>query len=71
MNTAFGESHWYTTERLARVLGVDPSSLRRWRTARPPQGPPFVKISARHTIYSVRDVEEWLRSQRVDPGAVA
>jgi hypothetical protein len=30
-----------------------------------------VKISARHTIYSVRDVEEWLRSQRVDPGAVA
>ena len=71
MNTGFVESHWYATERLARVLGVDPSSLRRRRTARPPQGPPFVKISARHTIYSVRDVGDWLRSQRIDPGAVA
>ena len=71
MNPGFVESHWYTTERLARALGVDTSSLRRWRTARRPQGPPFVTISARHTIYSVRDVEEWLRSQRVDPGAVA
>ena len=39
MNTGFVESHWYTTERLARVLGVDPSSLRRWRTARAPAGP--------------------------------
>jgi hypothetical protein len=26
---------WFTTEELARMLGVDPSTLRRWRTARP------------------------------------
>jgi uncharacterized protein YjcR len=26
---------WFTTEELAEMLGVDPSTLRRWRTARP------------------------------------
>jgi predicted DNA-binding transcriptional regulator AlpA len=62
---------WFTTEELAELLGIDPSSLRRWRTARPPEGPPFVRVSARHTIYSRTDVEEWLRRQRVDPGAAA
>ena len=29
---------WFTTEELARMLGVDPSTLRRWRTARPRPG---------------------------------
>jgi len=24
---------WYSTEELAELLGIDPSSLRRWRTA--------------------------------------
>lgn len=33
---------WFTTEELARMLGVDSSTLRRWRTARPRQGPPFI-----------------------------
>lgn len=62
---------WYSTEELAELLGVDPSSVRRWRTARPPQGPPFVRVSARVTMYSSTDVETWLRSRRVDPGRVA
>jgi DNA-binding CsgD family transcriptional regulator len=44
--------------------------LRRWRTARPPQCPPFVKISARHHLQRPR-CRDWLRSQRVDPGAAA
>ena len=38
---------WYSTEELAELLGIDPSSLRRWRTAQPLQGPPFVRLSAR------------------------
>lgn len=64
-------SRWYSTEELAELLGVDPSSVRRWRTSRPPQGPPFVRLSARHTIYSTSDVEAWLRSRRIDPGRAA
>lgn len=58
---------WYSTEDLAVMLGVDPSSIRRWRTADPPQGPPFVKLSARITIYNADDVEAWLHRRRTDP----
>jgi predicted DNA-binding transcriptional regulator AlpA len=65
------EHGWYSTEELAELLGVDPSSVRRWRTARPPQGPPFVKVSARRTIYRISDVDAWLLKQRVDPSAAA
>ena len=65
------QDHWYSTEELAELLGVDPSSVRRWRTAQPPQGPPFVKVSPRRTIYSITDVEAWLRKRRVDPSPAA
>jgi predicted DNA-binding transcriptional regulator AlpA len=58
---------WYSTDELAALLGVDPSSIRRWRTSNPPQGPPFIKLSARVTIYSASDVENWLRNRRTDP----
>ena len=62
---------WLTTEDLAKLLGVDCSSIRRWRTSRPVQGPPFVQLSERVTIYSAYDVEQWLRSRRIDPGEAA
>jgi DNA-binding transcriptional regulator YiaG len=29
---------WLTTEELAQLLGVDSSTVRRWRTSRPVQG---------------------------------
>lgn len=58
---------WYETADLAQMLKVDESSLRRWRTARPPQGPPFVRFSSGVVKYSAIDVEEWLRQRRVDP----
>ncbi|WP_084482391.1 helix-turn-helix transcriptional regulator [Nocardia amikacinitolerans] len=60
---------WYTTEEVASMLGVDASSLRRWRTARPPQGPPFVQVSDRVIRYSRVDVAAYLASRRVDPMA--
>ncbi|MET8846287.1 helix-turn-helix domain-containing protein [Amycolatopsis sp. NPDC004625] len=65
------DGRWLTTEELGTLLGVDPSTVRRWRTARPPQGPPFVQLSERVTVYSASDIEAWLRSRRVDPGQAA
>jgi hypothetical protein len=62
---------WWTTEELAELLDIDPSSLRRWRTADPPQGPPFVRLSPQVTRYSTRDVQEWLLSRRTVPGRAA
>ncbi|MCX5193246.1 helix-turn-helix domain-containing protein [Streptomyces sp. NBC_00249] len=62
---------WLTTDELAGILNIDPSTLRRWRTARPPQGPPFVPVSDRVTLYSAVDIEHWLRSRRVDPTLAA
>ncbi len=62
---------WLTTDELAEHLGVDASTLRRWRTARPAQGPPFVRLSSRVTLYSVLDVECWLVTSRVDPNRAA
>jgi len=62
---------WYTTVELAQRLGVDASTVRRWRTARPAQGPPFVRLSSRLTLYSAEDVQSWLKSRRVDPRTAA
>jgi hypothetical protein len=62
---------WYTTEELAELLRIDESSIRRWRTAQPLQGPPFIRVSARRTIYSSADVATWLKQRRIDPSAVA
>ncbi|MER5214602.1 helix-turn-helix domain-containing protein [Streptomyces sp. NPDC002838] len=60
-------SAWYSTSDLAACLRVDASTLRRWRTAQPPQGPPFVTVSERVVMYSALDVEEWLRHRRTVP----
>ena len=58
-----------TTDELARLLRVDPSSVRRWRTATPMQGPPYVRLSERVVKYRREDVERWLAGRRVDPAA--
>lgn len=64
-------SGWYTTDEVAELIGVDASTLRRWRTGAPLQGPPFVRLTSRVTMYSVPDVQEWLASRRIDPGKAA
>jgi predicted DNA-binding transcriptional regulator AlpA len=71
MNILLLHGHWYTTDELAKLLGVDGSTIRRWRTSRPVQGPPFVQLSERVTIYAANDVEQWLRSRRIDPSEAA
>lgn len=62
---------WRTTEEVAAILTVDPSTLRRWRTATPPQGPPFVRLTTRLTLYSIHDLQRWLAEHRIDPAGVA
>ena len=69
IDTTAAESELITTEELARMLRVDPSSVRRWRTARPLQGPPFIALSERVIMYSIEDVRAWLASRRVTPEA--
>ena len=64
-------SGWHSTEEMAALLRVDPSTLRRWRTARPPLGPPFVKLANRHYTYSAADAQAWLAEQRTVPGQAA
>jgi hypothetical protein len=65
------DGHWYSSNELAELLHVDASTIRRWRTARPPQGPAFVQVSDRVFMYNSDDVETWLARRRVDPGEVA
>ncbi|MEE4546262.1 helix-turn-helix domain-containing protein [Streptomyces sp. V4-01] len=57
-----------TTEEMARLLRVDPSSVRRWRAERPPQGPPFIRLSDRVVLYDAGDVQDWLDERRTVPG---
>jgi hypothetical protein len=65
------DGRWYSSNELAELLHVDASTIRRWRTAQPPQGPAFVRVSDRVYMYNSADVETWLARRRVDPGEVA
>ena len=58
---------WFTTEELAGLIAVNASTLRRWRTAHPPEGPPFVQLSGGITRYHEHDVARWLMDRRTDP----
>ncbi|MEE4544098.1 helix-turn-helix domain-containing protein [Streptomyces sp. V4-01] len=58
-----------TTEEVARLLRVDPSTVRRWRTEQPPQGPPFIRLSERVVLYDAGDLQTWLDERRTTPGA--
>lgn len=71
MSTSVGIEKLYTTEAAARVIGVDASTLRRWRTAHPPQGPAFIPVTGRVTRYRPSDVEAWMLARRVDPAEAA
>ncbi len=65
------DGRWFSSSELAEFLHVDASTIRRWRTASPPQGPPFIQVSDRVFLYKSHDVEVWLASRRVDPGGAA
>ncbi|MFE7746693.1 helix-turn-helix transcriptional regulator [Nocardia sp. NPDC057455] len=71
MDTRLVDGKWYSTAELALLLGIDPSSLRRWRTANPPCGPAFVRVSPRVVKYAAGDIEVWLQRRRTDPSEAA
>jgi hypothetical protein len=56
-----------TTEEVARLLRVDPSSVRRWRAEQPPQGPPFIRLSERVVLYAAQNLQHWLATRRTTP----
>lgn len=58
---------WLTTEELAKRLALDPSTLRRWRTADPLQGPPHVRLSETVVRYPEDEVDRWLKDRLVTP----
>ncbi|MCU1642940.1 MAG: DNA-binding protein [Nocardia sp.] len=59
----------YSTGEAARLLGVDTSTLRRWRRAEPVEGPGFIRISNRVAKYPESDIEAYLAARHVIPAA--
>ena len=49
------------TRRAAELLGMSNRTLEKWRGQG--TGPPFLKLG-RRVLYSVVDLEEWIRSRR-------
>ena len=52
----------------AKILGIAVQSLRNRRCRR--VGPPYHKIGSR-VVYSLKDLEEFLKQRRIDPEAAA
>ncbi|MFI5783283.1 helix-turn-helix domain-containing protein [Nocardia sp. NPDC051570] len=63
------DQRMYTTGEVAKILGVDPSTVRRWRRATPAQGPGFIRLSDRVALYPQSDLEAFLQSRHVVPEA--
>lgn len=59
-------SRYWTTEKTAQYLGLEPHTLNVWRSARR-YGLPFVRVG-RLIRYDARAVERWLQARTVNPG---
>lgn len=53
-----------TTEQAARVLGVHPRTMKRWRSEH--NGPAYTKLHAHQVRYSPADIKRWLAERRHD-----
>ncbi|MEU1427138.1 hypothetical protein ABZ412_08660 [Nocardia sp. NPDC005746] len=51
----------------SRSLGVDASTLRRWRRGQPLEGPGFIQISERVAKYPEHDLEVYLAARHIVP----
>ncbi|MEG8181941.1 helix-turn-helix domain-containing protein [Nocardia terpenica] len=59
----------YTPAQVAELLGVDTSTLRRWRRTEPVRGPGFIRLSERVALYPESDIETYLRARHITPAA--
>lgn len=64
----FKVAPFYTTKEMAKMLKADPSTLRRWRRLKEPEGPTATRITDRSWRYYHADFIEWLnkRGQPMD-----
>jgi hypothetical protein len=67
--TQFAVDFFYTTKEMAKILKVDPSTLRRWRRLKIPKGPKATCISERTWRYYHADFVEWMNERRNAVGA--
>jgi len=51
----------YTQEELAKLFGVKPLTVRRWRQSG--EGPPWVQVSDRRVLYLKETLSEWMKSR--------
>lgn len=51
-----------TDEQAARILSVEPRTLRLWRNSR---GLPFIRITSKVIRYRLADLNQWLTERRV------
>lgn len=47
-------------------LDLSPRTLQRWRSMKPPQGPRFLRYSARCVRYRIDDLVAWRDAQAVE-----
>lgn len=59
-----------TTEQVSELTGLAVQTLMNWRCSRR-AGPPFVRLSPRRVRYERDAVEQWLRSQTINPSQTA
>jgi len=53
---------------VARILGVEPDTLRAWR--RQGRGPAFIEVGSKTVRYRAEDVRAWIQAQRRGGGAL-
>jgi hypothetical protein len=54
-----------TTQQVADMLGVKPSTLRAWRCAK--TGPPFTRLTKQSVKYDERDIQKFVAERRTTP----
>jgi predicted DNA-binding transcriptional regulator AlpA len=58
-----------STKILAAETGFRSQTFDKWRCARPPRGPKYIRLGGR-IRYRREDVDAWLASRTVDPAQV-